>query len=739
MAGGRRQYFRVMRTSRIHHVVSVVCLAGATLAIGGGGVVAQAADVPEVFSFETSPGIVRASVPVSVLDADGVSGLLYVVEVEPGRAGRLVEVDPGPSGSGITPQDNVRALRAATLDDGFTATDIDVSRDGRTVVIGSATGTISFDRATLSEIGRTDVPAREVVASPDRPDRFLASNGNDDTVVVDGAGTISLVNVISERRSFVDPPFTWGSDSSSVIGIDSPGLGRVSLTDAPEIGSPGPPPFEDAKSLTVQGDRLLWRSTFYDIATLQPTGTVPDSPVASSEGSSTVALRGRDGDWAAYTTTDVSAPPRRWSFPYRDAIDEWASLADGRIAIVESGYLSIADPHRLDSAYGEFHPVQPARVLDTRVTGKLGAGQQIPVQLAGRGGLPADGVLAVVLNATVGAPTARSYFSVWPTGVDRPEVSNLNFDAGQTIANSVTVAVGANGAVNLSNEFGSAHAILDVVGYYSTEVEQPGARYLDVPATRLRDTRLAPRETGRIGPGQTTTVSIDRLDLGRYLDDGDRVVGVALNVTSVRPTSRGYLTVWPAGTQRPVASSLNFEPGDTRANLVVVGVGADGESVDIFNSSGSTHVLVDVFGLYVLPYAQRLDQQGRLLPIEPFRSFDSRVDSPFDGSGRIPENASVIFRNARGWTDIVNATAVNPTSDGFLSVLGFDPDADNTAFPATSNVNFRAGETVANAAYAVGAPLTEVYNPYGETHLVVDRFGYLTPEIQRPVEEVWGP
>ena len=605
------------------------------------------------------------------------------------------------------------------------------------MVIGSGDGTISFDRETMNEIGRTDLRASEIVASPDRPERFLASNGNDDTVIVDGSDTISLVNAIDDRRAFVEPPFTWGVDSDTVVSDDVPGPVSISVDEPPQIGSPGLPPSESPREITVQGDHVLSGSVFYDIETLERSGVAFNGPVASGEGSSTAVLKGRDGEWLAYQTADLSAPPLRWIFPFDEEIEEWAALPDGRVAIVESGYLSIADPNRLDSAYGEFHAVQPARVLDTRTTGRLGAGDEISVQLSGRGGLPTGGVLAVVLNATVANPTERSYFSIWPNGVDRPEVSNLNFGEGQTLANSVTVTVGDGGAVRLANEFGSAHAILDVVGYYTTEAGEAGARYRDVESTRLLDTRLAPSDRGRIGPGGTATVSIDRLDLWRYLNNGERAVAVALNVTAVRPTDSGFLTIWPSGAPRPVASSLNFEPGDTRANLVIVAIGEETQSVDIFNSSGSTHVLVDAFGIYGLPFEPRSDQQGKFLPTEPFRSFDSRIDSPYDGSGRIPENRSIIFRNAQGWTDIINVTAVNPTSDGFLSVLGFDPDADNSAFPTTSNVNFRAGETVANAAYALGDPLTEVYNPFGETHLIIDNFGYLTPETQRPVTEVW--
>lgn len=70
-----------------------------------------------------------------------------------------------------------------------------------------------------------------------------------------------------------------------------------------------------------------------------------------------------------------------------------------------------------------------------------------------------------------------------------------------------------------------------------------------------------------------------------------------LNVTVTGTTGTGYLTVFPSGSARPLASDQNWSPGTTRANLVVARLGPDGR-VAIFNSAGSTHVIVDVLGFY---------------------------------------------------------------------------------------------------------------------------------------------
>jgi hypothetical protein len=75
--------------------------------------------------------------------------------------------------------------------------------------------------------------------------------------------------------------------------------------------------------------------------------------------------------------------------------------------------------------------------------------------------------------------------------------------------------------------------------------------------------------------------------------------GVALNVTVTAATSNGYLTVYPAGVQRPVASNLNYARRQTVPNAVLARVGANGH-VDVFapGHGGCPDVVIDVFGYF---------------------------------------------------------------------------------------------------------------------------------------------
>ena len=69
------------------------------------------------------------------------------------------------------------------------------------------------------------------------------------------------------------------------------------------------------------------------------------------------------------------------------------------------------------------------------------------------------------------------------------------------------------------------------------------------------------------------------------------------NITATEPTAGSYLTAFPTGTQPPLASNLNFGPGQTIPNLVVVKLGSGGK-FSVYNAAGSTHVIADVVGWY---------------------------------------------------------------------------------------------------------------------------------------------
>ena len=119
-----------------------------------------------------------------------------------------------------------------------------------------------------------------------------------------------------------------------------------------------------------------------------------------------------------------------------------------------------------------FVPLTPSRVLDTRSGAKVGAadgnGAALKLNVLNKGGLPGVGIGAVALNVTAANgedPTiGGGYVTVYPCGT-RPDASNLNFTAGQTIPNAVIAPVSASGDVCFY-VYGKAHLIIDVSGYF---------------------------------------------------------------------------------------------------------------------------------------------------------------------------------------------------------------------------------------------------------------------------------
>jgi hypothetical protein len=77
---------------------------------------------------------------------------------------------------------------------------------------------------------------------------------------------------------------------------------------------------------------------------------------------------------------------------------------------------------------------------------------------------------------------------------------------------------------------------------------------------------------------------------------------VSVNITVASPTTPGYLTVFPLGSARPLASTLNYATNQIRANNAIVPLGTGG-AISIFcaQSSGTTDLIIDVNGYFVSP------------------------------------------------------------------------------------------------------------------------------------------
>jgi hypothetical protein len=122
------------------------------------------------------------------------------------------------------------------------------------------------------------------------------------------------------------------------------------------------------------------------------------------------------------------------------------------------------------SAPSSIVTLDPARILDTRIaTGvptatPVGPASSITLQVTGAGGVPANAT-GVVLTITGTNATTNTFVTATPTGTPRSTTSILNVTRGVDIANTVTMAVGTNGQIDLFNNAGTIDLVADVTGY----------------------------------------------------------------------------------------------------------------------------------------------------------------------------------------------------------------------------------------------------------------------------------
>ncbi len=212
------------------------------------------------------------------------------------------------------------------------------------------------------------------------------------------------------------------------------------------------------------------------------------------------------------------------------------------------------------------------------------------------------------------------------------------------------------------------------------------------------------------------------------------VTAVVVNVTAVTPTKNTYLSVYPDGATRPQTSNVNPNAGAVLANLVEVGVAADGK-IDVYNNMGSTNVVLDVEGyvtatataLYTSAttpvricdtraagggiIANRCDQNG-LSPIGANQTLTFAVTGD---NSPVPSTASAV---------VFNLTAISPTASTVLTAF-----AGGTSRPNASNLNVAAHGVLPNRVIVpvtcVGSTCTvSIWNSVGSVNVAVDVDGW---------------
>ncbi len=251
-------------------------------------------------------------------------------------------------------------------------------------------------------------------------------------------------------------------------------------------------------------------------------------------------------------------------------------------------------------AAGGLSPLPSARILGSGSGAgqTIGAGKTIALQVAGRGGVPAAGAAAVVLNVTVTRPKSGGSITEYPAGVARPSTPELYFSAGKTVAGLVVARVGAGGAIDLHNgSKGTVQVLADVSGWFTPPASVPASGgFASLLPGRDLDTVTGTGVKGAVGAGKTIALTVT----GRGGVPAAGVAAVVLEVTATAPKAAGSLTEYPAGAKRPGTPDLSFAIRQTVSNLVVARVGAGGK-VEFYNGSkGSVQVFADVHGWFAV-------------------------------------------------------------------------------------------------------------------------------------------
>ena len=252
---------------------------------------------------------------------------------------------------------------------------------------------------------------------------------------------------------------------------------------------------------------------------------------------------------------------------------------------------------------GAFVPLpSPKRIVDSRSPagdtddelqerfGAIPGGTTRTVPVAGRVGLPV-GVENVVLTVAAVAPGANGYFTLYPCGTPKPLASSMNFTKGVTLANTVITKLAPTGTVCVYTNV-TANIVIDVSGSLTP------AAFAALPSPqRIVDSRNPAGDTddeqqerfGAIPGGTTRTIPVaGRVGLAPDVEN------VVLTVAAVAPGANGYFTLYPCGTPKPLASSMNFTKGVTLANTVITKLAPTG-TVCVYTNV-TANIVIDVSG-----------------------------------------------------------------------------------------------------------------------------------------------
>jgi hypothetical protein len=241
-----------------------------------------------------------------------------------------------------------------------------------------------------------------------------------------------------------------------------------------------------------------------------------------------------------------------------------------------------------------FYPVNPCRIADTRVAGgTMQALVNRTIAVAGLCGIPVNAT-AYALNFTVVPKQPLGFLTLWPNnGSTRPTVSTLNALTGAVTANFAIVPAGNAGDI-LAFATDATELIVDITGYFGPSGSNGALRFYTLDPCRIFDTRLADGPLGGPQPQADSTRSYPVLASSCGVPSQAQAYSV--NATVVPAPILGFLTLFPTGVARPLASTLNAVDGSITSNAAILSAGTTGQISAYVTER--THLLVDINGYF---------------------------------------------------------------------------------------------------------------------------------------------
>jgi hypothetical protein len=371
-------------------------------------------------------------------------------------------------------------------------------------------------------------------------------------------------------------------------------------------------------------------------------------------------------------------------------------LAAGLAGASAAGSALATTTATLQSAAGQYFPITPVKILDTRdgtggvAVTPLAAGATVDVLVTG-GDIPDQEVSDVYMMINAINPSTSGCLDDYDTDLGDPGICAVSFDAGNNASDSDIVSVGTNGTVSITNtSAGTVDVSATVMGYYQDgTMPTAGDTYVGLPVAAIADTRSglgAP--DAQIPAGGSLNVQV--AGQGGIPAGAD---GAAVYIGAANASAAGFVSAYPTGGAVSTLSALSYVSGETVHNLYFGALSPTGQLTLVNNGSAPVDLTVSSQGYLADPTATTAG--STYADVAETKVVDTRF-----GTGvplaQVPSQGSITF-DATGMAGIPSSgvsavaetvRALSAQNNGFLSIYPAgtpDPQLPGVNFTANGN------------------------------------------------------